>query len=214
MSGEQSNASRVSPAEDAAPASVSLGATGLQAGYEFVRVGYRDPIAAPLLRDLEREYDERYGSETFGEPAIVEIERYPAERFAPPLGSFVLLLHDGEAVSGGAFMPYNETTAEVKRVWTSGERRGQGLARLVLAELEREARRLGYANIYLTTGPRQPEARALYLATGYTPLFDTALSGEEIGGPLAFEKSLSGAGLDLVDGSADPEGAHLAESAA
>lgn len=111
-------------------------------------------------------------------------------------------------------MPYNETTAEVKRVWTSGERRGQGLARLVLAELEREARRLGYANIYLTTGPRQPEARALYLATGYTPLFDTALSGEEIGGPLAFEKSLSGAGLDLVDGSADPEGAHLAESAA
>ena len=167
-------------------------------GYAFARVDYHDPLAAPLLRDLEREYDERYGSDIMGEPAIVEIERYPAERFAPPLGAFILLLHDGAPVSGGAFMPFDETTAEVKRVWTSAERRGEGLARHVLAELELEAARLGYARIYLTTGPRQPEARALYLATGYTPLFDTALTGEEIGGPLAFEKALAGA-ADLAE---------------
>ncbi|MGK0722931.1 GNAT family N-acetyltransferase [Leucobacter sp. W1478] len=162
----------------------------LDTGYEFAYVTYHDPIAAPLLKDLEREYDERYGIDIMGEPAIAEIERYPAERFAPPLGAFLVLLHEGEAVSGGAFMPYDEATAEVKRVWTSSERRGQGLARIVLAELEREAARLGYARIYLTTGPRQPEARALYLATGYTPFFDTDLSGDEIGGPLPFEKLL------------------------
>lgn len=164
--------------------------SGLDAGYEFAYVGYYDPIAAPLLKDLEREYDERYGVDVLGEPAIVEIERYPAERFAPPLGAFLVLLHEGEAISGGAFMPYDETTAEVKRVWTSSERRGEGLARIVLAELEREAERLGYSRIYLTTGPRQPEARALYLSTGYTPLFDTTLTGEQIGGPLPFEKPL------------------------
>jgi hypothetical protein len=29
--------------------------------------------------------------------------------------------------------------------------------------------------VYLTTGPRQPEARDLYLATGWTPLFDPAV---------------------------------------
>ena len=29
--------------------------------------------------------------------------------------------------------------------------------------------------MYLTTGPRQPEARDLYLAAGWTPLFDPAV---------------------------------------
>ncbi|UOR01286.1 GNAT family N-acetyltransferase [Leucobacter allii] len=182
------------PRREPAPAAAALAALGPD--YAFAYVGYRDPLAAPLLRDLEREYDERYGVEVFGEAAIVEIERYPAEDFAPPRGSFLLLLQAGEPVSGGAFMPHAEGAAEVKRVWTRGDRRGEGLARVVLTELEEQAVRLGYRRIYLTTGPRQPEARALYLRHGYTPLFDTALSGEEIGGPLPFEKTLVGPGAD------------------
>ncbi|QYM77194.1 GNAT family N-acetyltransferase [Leucobacter luti] len=81
-----------------------------------------------------------------------------------------MLLEGTEPVSGGAFMPHaDDATAEVKRVWTRADRRGLGLARIVLDALEREAVRLGYARIYLTTGPRQPEAVALYLKSGYTP---------------------------------------------
>ncbi|MBV6539828.1 GNAT family N-acetyltransferase, partial [Ursidibacter maritimus] len=57
----------------------------------------------------------------------------------------------------------------------------QGLARRVVEELEAEAVRQGYTRVYLTTGPRQPEAKALYLATGYSPLFDTSLPAEEVG---------------------------------
>jgi hypothetical protein len=59
----------------------------------------------------------------------------------------------------------------------------------VLAELEAEALRRGYTKLYLTTGPRQPEARNLYLATGYTALFDLAADPEEIK-HLAFSKDL------------------------
>lgn len=162
--------------------------------YAFAYVAYRDPLGAPLLADLEREYDERYGVEVFGEPAIVEIERYPAELFAAPHGAFLLLLEHGEPISGGAFMPHESGAAEVKRVWTRSDLRGRGLAGIVLAELERHAAELGYERLYLTTGPRQPEARALYLREGYTPLFDVALSTaeiEQIGEPIAFEKHLS-----------------------
>ncbi|WP_456847294.1 GNAT family N-acetyltransferase, partial [Cellulomonas sp. P5_C6] len=72
---------------------------------------------------------------------------------------------------------------------TSTAHRRQGLSRRVLAELETRAVAAGYQRLYLTTGPRQPEAAALYLATGFTPLFDTAADPEEIG-PLAFEKWL------------------------
>ncbi len=159
--------------------------------FTFRYVRANDPLAKPLLDDLEREYDTRYGEEVFGEPASVEINRYPVEAFAEPTGAFLLLLEDGAPISGGAFFRVDEQTAEFKRVWTRADRRGRGLARLVLTELEHEARRLGYRRVTLTTGPRQPEAIALYLGHGYTPQFDQRLPAEEIG-VHGFEKSLEG----------------------
>jgi GNAT superfamily N-acetyltransferase len=151
----------------------------LRPGDRFVHTDPLDPRVAPLLEDLEREYDDRYGS-MFGEPASAEIARYPAEAFTAPRGTFVLLVRGGAAISGGAFMTIDESTVEVKRMWTSADHRGRGLARLVLAELEAEARRRGFGRVVLSTGPRQPEAVRLYLATGYTPLFDQSLDAETI----------------------------------
>ena len=147
-----------------------------------------DDLARPLIADLAREYDERYG-DFFGEPASTELSRYPASDFASPHGAFLLLIEDGRPVAGGAFKRYDATTAELKRVWTHPERRGRGLGRRVVAELEAEALRRGYSAIFLTTGPRQPEAVRLYLASGYTPRFDPALPAADIG-IHAFDKTL------------------------
>lgn len=158
--------------------------------YAFAYVRSGDALAQPLLQDLEREYDSRYGVEVFGEPASVEINRYPESAFAAPDGAFLLLLEGGEPISGGAFFRLDEHTAEFKRVWTRADRRGRGLARVVLTELEHEAKRLGYARVYLTTGPRQPEAVALYIGHGYTPLFDATLPAAEVG-VHAFEKLIA-----------------------
>ena len=158
-------------------------------GISIRRVTARDPLAQPLLEDLEREYDRRYGLAVFGEPASVELNRYAPELFEAPRGAFLVLLEGEEPVSGGAFMPYDAETAEVKRVWTRSDRRGQGLAGRVLAALEAEALLLGYSRIFLTTGPRQPEAVALYLRNGYTPLYDRLLPAEEVG-VHPFEKQL------------------------
>ncbi|WP_159796239.1 GNAT family N-acetyltransferase [Puerhibacterium puerhi] len=80
-------------------------------------------------------------------------------------------------------------TAELKRIWTHSAHRRRGLARIVLTELEQRARERGYRRVYLTTGPRQPEAVRLYLATGYTPLFNPSADPGSIG-PHAFEKWL------------------------
>jgi GNAT superfamily N-acetyltransferase len=138
-----------------------------------------DPAALVVLLDLTREYDERYRG-LFGEPASAEINRYPAATFSAPNGTFLVLERDGAPVSAGAFMTIAPGTVEVKRMWTHVDERGNGLARLVLTELENEARRRGNTRVVLSTGPRQPEAVRLYLATGYTPLFDTSLDPEEI----------------------------------
>jgi GNAT superfamily N-acetyltransferase len=145
-------------------------------------------IARPLVEQLTEEYSRRYG-EFFGEPADAEMNRYPAERFAPPDGAFILLLRDGVPIAGGAFMRYDENTAEFKRVWTDADHRRQGLAQRVLVELESRAAKLGYTRIYLTTGFRQPEASGLYLKTGYTALFDKSIPLEELQ-VLPFEKHL------------------------
>lgn len=166
----------------------------------FASVSAADPLAAPLLADLGREYDERYADmRTAG--AVREIDRYPAELFAPPHGCFLLLLEGEAPVSGGAFMRFDEETAELKRIWTSTRHRGRGLGRRVLAELERRARGFGYRRTYLTTGPRQPEAVALYLRSGYTPLYDTALPPEQIG-MHPFEKVLAAETADMASSAA------------
>jgi GNAT superfamily N-acetyltransferase len=140
---------------------------------QVVRVHPDDPRAAPLFAELATEYDTRYG-DLFG-GASEELGRYPAEVFQPPHGEFLLLLEDGVAVAGGAFMPHPSGSAEVKRMWTAGTHRRRGLARRVLGQLERRAAAAGYTRMHLTTGPRQPEARDLYLAAGWTPLFDPAV---------------------------------------
>ena len=130
-----------------------------------------DPLAAPLFTELAAEYDARYG-DLFG-GAAEELTRYPGELFTAPHGAFVLLLEDGVAVAGGAFMPHADAgTVEVKRMWTAAAHRRRGLARRVLHELEALAAARGHRRVFLTTGPRQPEARDLYLAAGYTALFD------------------------------------------
>ncbi|WP_371499106.1 GNAT family N-acetyltransferase [Kitasatospora sp. NBC_00374] len=153
---------------------------------EVRRVRLGDPLTEPLVRELTEEYVTRYGP-----GGRQEMSRYSAAEFAPPHGLLLLLLAGGEPVAGGAYRRYDESTAEVKRMWTHSAHRRRGLARRVLAELEAAAAAAGYRRIHLTTGPRQPEAKGLYLATGYTPLFDPAADPAPAFGPLPFEKNLT-----------------------
>ncbi|QFZ21074.1 GNAT family N-acetyltransferase [Saccharothrix syringae] len=148
------------------------------------RVAWEDPATAPLKEELTREYVSRYGEQARG-----ELTSYGPAAYTPPDGTLVLLFEGDEPVAGGAFVRRDERTAELKRIWTDSRHRRRGLARLVVAELERDAVAFGYRRIYLTTGPRQPEAAGLYLATGYTPLFDVTADPLTIG-LLPFEKHL------------------------
>jgi GNAT superfamily N-acetyltransferase len=150
-------------------------------------VPYTDPLVRPLLAELDHEYTTRYGH-SLGD--LTEEAHRGAAEFSGPDGGLLLLLLDGVPVAGGAFRRHADPgTAELKRIWTDSAHRRRGFARRVLEELEREIGVGGYRRVYLTTGPRQPEARGLYLVTGYSPLFDPALPPEQVG-KHAFEKHL------------------------
>ncbi|TPG29862.1 GNAT family N-acetyltransferase [Mycolicibacterium hodleri] len=156
-------------------------------GLRFVSVGQHDALAEPLLAELAVEYATRYG----GTPERVGtwLRGYPADEFEAPAGGMLIGLLDDRPVTGGAFRRYDEQTAELKRIWTDSGHRRRGLARALLLALEAEISDRGYRRVYLTTGDRQPEAEALYLATGYRKLTDPLPSEGEVY-PMAFLKEL------------------------
>jgi len=79
----------------------------------------------------------------------------------------VVAYEDGEAIGCGAVKEYGEGVAEIKRMFVRAERRGRGLAKSVLSELETWASELNFSECILETGLKQPEAIRLYQKSGY-----------------------------------------------
>ncbi|MGJ8551202.1 GNAT family N-acetyltransferase [Winogradskyella wichelsiae] len=70
-------------------------------------------------------------------------------------------------VGCGAIKAYSNNAMEIKRMYTTTESRGQGVASKILAELETWTAELNYKKCVLETGIKQPEAIALYKKNGY-----------------------------------------------
>lgn len=149
------------------------------------------PELQPIIEGLFADYAARYG-DYFSRDAEIEI----SEHYLAPQGIFLVLEREGEIIATGAYKPFDDRTAEIKRIWTHPRLRQQGLAGRVVQELERRALQAGYSHIYLTTGFRQPEAVRLYLSLDYTPHFDLTRDPHEYSlppydGRLRFSKLLS-----------------------
>ena len=70
-------------------------------------------------------------------------------------------------VSCGAIRELAPAIMEVKRMYTTPEARGKGIATKILKELETWAAELGYKKTVLETGKKQPEAIELYTKNNY-----------------------------------------------
>jgi putative acetyltransferase len=100
---------------------------------------------------------------------------YPAESnhlvdidaLAQPHVHVLVAREEGRALGCGAFVLGADGQAEMKRVFVDPTARGKGVARAIMAALEREAVSLGVTLMQLETGIRQPEAIALYRKFGY-----------------------------------------------
>jgi putative acetyltransferase len=110
----------------------------------------------------------------------------------------VVVAYDGaEPVGCGAFKPYSETTAEVKRMFVRPGHRGRRIGVMVLEELERWASEVGYSSCILETGHRQTAAVKLYQRAGYEviPNYDQYA---EVEGSVCMKKQITretGAGV-------------------
>jgi GNAT superfamily N-acetyltransferase len=145
----------------------------LGAGLDIVRVGYGHPDAMLLIAEVQAEYVVRYGGpdDTPLDPLM----------FEPPAGSFYVgylgLADARHAVASGAWRAHDDVevfgtgrTAEIKRMYVAPAARGRGVARRMLAHLERTAGETGFEAMILETGTAQPEAIALYESSGYAAI--------------------------------------------
>jgi GNAT superfamily N-acetyltransferase len=121
-----------------------------------------DPAVKDLIELIQGEYVVRYGGR---DDAPID----PAE-FAPPAGEFLLATVDGAPAGCGGWRTIDAGRAEIKRMFTAAAYRNRGVARALLAELERTAAAAGIGQLVLETGSVQPEAIALYESSGYVPI--------------------------------------------
>ena len=155
----------------------------MPSGPELTPARFDEPEIQVLANAQQEEMRGLYGGEADIGPTR------DAWVFEPPDGVFLAGRIDGVAVACGGICRFDDTRAELKRMYVAPSARGLGLGRRLLVSLEAEARRLGYVAVVLETGNRQPEALGLYTSSGYEriPCYEPYASREL---SLCFEKSL------------------------
>lgn len=134
----------------------------LQTGVEIRRVRYTDAVAQRLVAAAMADLGARYGGT--GDDTPVD----PAH-FDPPGGVFLIAHLDGAPAGCAGWRSHGTSgeDAELKRMYVADAARGRGVARALLAAVERSAAGQGRRRVILECGDKQPEAIALYSSCGY-----------------------------------------------
>jgi GNAT superfamily N-acetyltransferase len=125
----------------------------------FQRSDNSNPDFKSFCQELDKEFWERYPDSQH----CFELHNKVNE-----LARIIVVYDDKAAIGCGCYRPAKEMNAvEIKRMYVRPERRGAGIARRILSELEIWAGEEGYQHSILETGIKQPEAIALYSHSGY-----------------------------------------------
>ena len=126
--------------------------------HETIRTTSDNPDFQNLTGELDDELCRIYNTKK---------EDYEEYNRITGLPTVVLVYENGVAVACGCFKQFDTQRIELKRMFVKPEYRGKGIASVMVAELEKWARELGYPTAILETGKSQPEAIALYRKLGY-----------------------------------------------
>jgi len=147
---------------------------------KIVRTNSDDQDFIDLVKNLDADLAERDGNDHSFYARFNKIDKI----------KFVVVAYENSKPMGcGAIKEYASNTMEIKRMYTSPESRGKGIATKVLTELEIWATELSYEKCILETGKRQLEAIGLYKKNGYK-LIPNYGQYAEIENSLCFEKDI------------------------
>ena len=147
---------------------------------QLVRTDSSNPDFIELVKHLDADLAFRDGADHTFYSQFNKIDK---------IKHVVVAYHDNIPVACGAIKEFNSSSMELKRMFTSPQVRGNGIASQILENLEKWALELFYETCLLETGKRQTEAISLYRKTGYELISNY---GQYIGieNSLCFEKIL------------------------
>lgn len=125
----------------------------------------QDDLSSPEVRSLVAEHVS--GMEESSPPG--HVHALAIERLRAPGVTFWTAWLGGALCGCGALQELNAESAEIKSMRTRAAFVRRGVGQVVLEEIERTARRRGYARLLLETGtgPAFAAAHALYLRHGF-----------------------------------------------
>ena len=124
----------------------------------IVRTDCENQDFIELVKDLDTELAERDGDDFTFYSQFNKIDR---------IKHAIVLYDSGKPRGCGALKEYEPNVMEIKRIYTSPESRGKGIAFKILTELESWAVELSYEKCILETGKKEPEVIGLYKKKGY-----------------------------------------------
>lgn len=130
-----------------------------------------DPRAQRLRQAMGEELDPRYADRQWLFEELAARDENPAGHIDPQtvISTFLVLDAAGTAAGHGILRDLRGEP-EIKRLFVVPEARGKGAAGVLMQALEDRARATGAPRVILQTGDRQPEAEALYLKRGWSPI--------------------------------------------
>jgi ribosomal protein S18 acetylase RimI-like enzyme len=137
------------------------------------------PSDKKAIRDLNQESVEEFANSFIRPdfPDLDEVEKI----YLVNNGEFLVATKDSRVIGMGALKKISNEMAEVKRMRVFPEFQRQGIGQLILNELEKRAKQLGYKILELDTSINQPGAQDFYRKNGY---HETKREGPEKGWPV------------------------------
>jgi putative acetyltransferase len=125
---------------------------------QLIRTDSENPDFISLVRSLDADLAARDGTE---HSFYAQFNKIAALKYV------IVAYENDKPVGCGAIKEFDANAMEVKRMYTTLESRGKGIANKVLTALEVWAAELSFTRCILETGKRQPEAINLYKKNGY-----------------------------------------------
>lgn len=135
-------------------------------GRERITIEEADPRSGTASHCLDAYYAEL--SQRFELGFDVSRSRNPlAEQMIRPHGAFLIAMSDGLPIGCVGLKGVGAGLAEIKRLWVAPSARGLGLSKRLMESIEDVARDLSVETLRLDTNRALPEAKNLYLKTGW-----------------------------------------------
>jgi putative acetyltransferase len=139
---------------------------------DFRREELSAPVVQRLISALNAELESIYPEDG------ANFFRLDPEEVSEGRGAFLVAYLDDNPIGCGAIRLNEPGLAEIKRMYVDPTVRGHRVGRQIVTALEAHAQQLGAKRIVLETGPRQPDAIAMYAHAGFSEI---PLYGEYIG---------------------------------